>query len=141
MAISSIATRTSSLTTNVGIIQWRNGATGRVKTMEVALIQSAGTIQSFGWGVPAALASTPTDVTFLRDDPADPASLVISSITWTTGPSAPTTYKRRANTPATAGTGIIWTVPRGIVMAISTANTIHGISTMIANDVHIVVEE
>lgn len=139
--ISSIATRTTALTTNFPIIQWRNGATGRVKTMEVAVIQSAGTVQSFGWGVPAAAGTTPTDVTFLRDDPADPASLVISSIAWGTAPTAPTTYKRRANTPATAGTGIIWTVPRGIVMAISSSNTIHGISTMIANDVHIVVDE
>lgn len=139
--ISSIGVRTSSLTTNAGICQWRNGATGRVKTMEVGIVQAAATVQSFGLGVPAALAGTPTDVTFPRDDPADPASLVISSVAWVTAPTAPTVYKRRFNTAATVGVGIIWVFPRGYVMAISSAHVIHGITTMVANDVNVVVDE
>ena len=139
--ISSIAVRTSSLTTGNAIVQWYNGATGRVKTMEVGLIQASNVVQSFGLGVPAALAGTPTAVVFLRDDPADPASLVNSAIAWTTSPTAPTTYKRRSNTAATTGVGIIWVFPRGFTMAINSAHTIHGITTMVANDVHIVVDE
>lgn len=130
------------MTTNAAICQWRNGSAGRVKTMEVGITQVAATTAcSYGLGVPAALAGTPVDVVFQRDDPLDPASLVISSITWTTAPTAPTVYKRRYNSPAVAGVGVIWVFPRGYVMAISSAHVIHGITTMTANDISITVDE
>lgn len=141
MAISSIGVRTTNFTIAQASLQWRNGTTGRVKTMEISIIQATGTAQSLGFGIPAALAATPTDVTFLRDDVADPTSLVISSITWTTSPTAPTVFKRRWNSAATIGVGIIWTFPRGMAMAISSANVIWNISTAVASDINVIVDE
>lgn len=139
--ISSIGVRTISLTTNVGIVQWRNGPSGRVKTMEVSIISTTATGQSFGLGVPAALAANPVDVTFTRDDPGDPPSRVISSVDWVVGPTTPTTYKRRYTATNQVGVGIIWVIPRGFTMAISSAHVVHGISTMVTNDINIVVDE
>ena len=139
--ISSIGVRTISLTTNVGIVQWRNGPSGRVRTMEVSVINTAATVQRFGLGVPAALASNPVDVTFPRDDLADPPSRMICSVDWIAGPTAPAAYKRICNVANLVGVGIIWVIPRGYPMGVSSAHVIHGISTMVANDVNIVVDE
>lgn len=141
MAISSIGVRTTNLTITQASVQWRNGATGRVRTMEIGIIQATATAQSLGYGIPQALAVTPADVTFLRDDPADPASLVISTISWATSPTVPTAFKRRWNSAATVGVGIIWTFPRGMVMAISSANVIWNITAAVACDMNIVVDE
>ena len=141
MSLSSIGVRTSDVTISQASVQWRNGSTGRIRTMEVELIIGAGTTQSVGFGVPAALAITPADVTFPRDDPADPTSLVISSISYATSPTAPTVYKRRTNTNNVVGVGIIWTFPRGQVMAISSAAVLFNITAASIADVNIVVDE
>lgn len=141
MALSSIGVRTTNFTATQASLQWRNGSTGRVRTMEISIIQATGTAQSLGYGIPPVLAVTPADVTFLRDDPGDPASLVISTISWATSPTAPAAFSRRWNSAATIGVGIIWTFPRGRVMAISSANVIWNISTAVAADINIIVDE
>lgn len=141
MAISSIGVRTTNLTITQASLQWRNGATGRVRTMEIGIIQAAATAQSLGYGVPQALAITPVDVTFLRDDVGDPASLVISSLSWATSPTVPVTFKRRWNSAAAIGEGIIWTFPRGMVMAISSANVIWNVTAAQASDINVTVDE
>ena len=142
MAISSLALRTTVFTaTTFANTQWRNGATGRVKTMEVSYIQTSATAGQIGLGVPQALAGTPTDVLFQRDDPGDPASLCIGSIAFTTSPTVPLIYKRRWTGAATAGVGIIWTFPRALGMAISSANVLWNIATTAASDVNMVIDE
>ena len=141
MAISSIGVRTTNFPATQACLQWRNGSTGRVRTMEIGIIQATATAESLGYGIPQALGLTPVDVTFLRDDVGDPASEVISSLSFATSPTVPTAFKRRWNSAATIGVGIIWTFPRGMVMAISSANVIWNISTAVACDINVIVDE
>jgi hypothetical protein len=142
MSMSSLAVRTTNLTITQACSEWRNGATGRVRTMEVGIVQAAATAQSLGFGVPAALGITPTSpVTLLRDDVGDPASLVTHALAWATSPTVPAAFKRRWNSAATIGVGVIWTFPRGMVMAISSAHVIWNITAAQASDINIAVSE
>lgn len=140
MTIQSQGSRTSGVTianANYGIYP---PSTVRAALLEFGLIQVTGTAQSIGLGRPATLGTTSSPVLFQQDDPGDPASVVNGHITWSAQPTAPTIFHRRWNSAATIGVGIIWTFPRGLVIAASGAIVSWNITAAVAMDVNAVVD-
>lgn len=140
MAIQSQAARTSGLTianANFGIY---TPATVRAALLEYGMIQATGTVQSIGLGRPATLGTQTGPVLFQQDDPGDPASVVNGHITWSVQPTAPTIFHRRWNSAATVGVGVIWTFPRGLVIAASGAIVGWNITAAVAMDVNAVID-
>jgi hypothetical protein len=121
--IISLGVRTSGTASGSAAWEIRTGATpGRAKVLEIGFFLAAATASTFGLGRPAAIGVTPTSpVDFLPEDPSDvlATGVVQSALAWTTGPTAPTNFLRRISLPASVGTGVIWTFPKGIVIPVS----------------------
>jgi len=120
MAIYSLSRNSTVATSAAANEEVRTTATDRCKIMEVQIFLAAATASRYGIGRPAAIGVTPTSpVTVLAEDSADPAGTVTTAVAWATPPTVPTAFFRRIALPATIGTGIIFTFPRGISMAVS----------------------
>lgn len=142
MSLASVSVRTSNLTITQASAELRTTASVKARVLETSVIQATGTAQSLGFGRPAAQGVTPaTTSTFQRDDTADPACVTTLSLTWGTSPTAPTTYHRRWNSAATIGVGIVWTFPRGVIVPVSSSLVIFNITTAVACDVNIAIDE
>lgn len=140
MAIQSQAARTSGTTianANFGIY---TPATVRAALLEYSMIQVTGTAQSIGLGRPATLGTQSGAVLFQQDDPGDPDAVVNGHITWSAQPTAPTVYHRRWNSAATIGVGVVWTFPRGLIIAASSAVVGWNITAAVAMDVNAVLD-
>lgn len=140
MAIQSQAARTSGTTianANFGIYP---PSTVRAALLEYSMIQVTGTASSYGLGRPATIGTPSSPVLFQQDDPADAASVVNGHITWSAQPTAPTIFHRRWNSAATIGVGVVWTFPRGFVIAASGAVVGWNITATVALDVNAVVD-
>ena len=143
MAIFSLARRTTGVTSGTAGHELRSGANDRVAVLEVGVFLGAATASTYGIGRPAAIGVTPTSpVTLLPEDPANGTTAVSqSALAWATGPTAPTDFFRRIGLPATVGTGVIWTFPRGLVIAISSSLVLWNLATNGVVDVYHVVDE
>ncbi len=140
MTIQSQGARTSGTTianANFGIYP---PATVRAALLEFSAIQATATAQSLGLGRPATIGTPSGAVLFQQDDPGDPASVVNGHITWSAQPTAPTIFHRRWNSAATIGVGIVWTFPRGFLIAASGAVVFWNITTAVAMDVNAAVD-
>ena len=140
MTIQSMGARTSGTTianANFGIYP---PSTVRAALLEYSMIQVTGTAQSIGLGRPATI-GTPTTATLMQtDDPNDAASVVNTYLTWSAQPTAPTVFHRRWNSAATIGVGVVWTFPRGLVIAASGAVVGWNITAAVAMDVNCAVD-
>lgn len=142
MSLASVGVRSSNLTITQGSLELRTTASVKCRVLEVSIVQATATAMSLGFGRPGALGVTPgTTSTFQRDDSADPACVTTVAATWGTSPTAPTTYHRRWNSAATIGVGIIWTFPRGIVVPVSGAMVVFNITTAVAADICMAIDE
>ena len=111
--------------------------------MEIGISIVAATASIFGIGRPGAIGVTPTSPqTFLDEsDGNGPAGLTTSAVAWGTGPTVPTNFFRRVATPATIGSGVIWTFPRGLGLPISGSVVLWNIGTNSVADVWAVCDE
>jgi hypothetical protein len=142
MAIYSLANRTTSTTSAAACLEIRTTATDRPRLMELGITISAATASVFGLGRPAAIGTTPTTpVTVLAEDTGDPAGTITTALAWATAPTVPANFFRRVSLPATVGAGIIWTFPRGLVIAVSSSVVVWNITTNSLADIWIVVDE
>lgn len=142
MALYSIARRTTDVTTAHACIEIIAAATPRPKIMEIGIFLAAATASVFGLGRPDAAGDTPTGpIAVLAEDEGDPAGTTTTALAWATSPTAPTQYIRRIALPATIGTGVIWTFPRGLVIPVSGTIVIMNIGATGVADVYVVVEE
>ena len=142
MSLASVAVRTTNVTITNANQEIRTTAAVKARILELSLVQVTGTAQSQGLGRPAAQGVTPaTTSTFQRDDPADPACVTTTNLTWATSPTAPTIYHRRWNSAATIGVGIVWTFPRGLTLAVSASVVTFNITAAVAMDVSIAIDE
>jgi len=142
MAIYSLGVRTTNVTTANACFELRTAATDRARLLELGITLAAATASTFGFGRPAAIGVTPTSpVTWLAEDPAEPAGTAQTALAWATGPTIPAAFFRRLGLPATIGTGIIWTFPRGLALAISSSVILWNLSAMGASDVYVVGDE
>jgi hypothetical protein len=122
VATYSLRTRSTVTTSAAANTEVRSNGTARPRIMEAHSVIGAATASSYGFGRPAAIGVTPTSpVTVLAEDPADPAGTVQTAVAWGTGPTVPAAFLRAILFPATIGTGIIWTFPRGLVIALSSS--------------------
>ena len=121
----------------------RTAATpGRAKVLEIGFFLVAATASQIGLGRPAAIGITPTTpVNFLPEDPNDviASGVVQSSLAWATGPTVPTAFLRRISLPATIGTGVIWTFPKGITIPVSSSLILWNVGTNSLLDAYAVV--
>ncbi len=120
MAIYSLSQR--SIQTAAAHCAWEiiTAATKRPRILELGFSQVTAVAGTYGLGRPQAVGVTPTaPVTFLAEDPGDPAAVTTAAVAWGTEPTVPTGYFRRITCPATIGAGAIWTFPRGLYVPIS----------------------
>jgi len=142
MAIYALANRTTNTTTANATLEIRTTSTDRAYLLEIGIFLAAATASTFGLGRPAAIGVTPTTpVTVLPEDPANPTGTIQTALAWATGPTAPTAFLRRIALPATIGTGVIWTFPRGLVIPVSSSIVVWNLSTTRVADIYIVIDE
>ena len=142
MAIYSMASRTSNVTTAAANYEIRTTATDRPRVMEIgiSLVTAAATV--IGIGRPAAIGITPTSPqTVLAEDTGDPVGTVTTAMAWATGPTVPVNFLRRWSFPGTIGAGVILTFPRGLVIPISSSIVIWNILGGATLDVNVVIDE
>lgn len=141
--ICSFAGRTTNVTIGNATFEVRAGATGpRPRILEIGIFLAAATASVFGIGRPAAIGVTPTSPqTFLNEDPADGASLTKIAGAWVTGPTVPANFFRRIGLPATIGTGVIWTFPKGLVIPLNDSIVVWNISATGVADAYCVIDE
>lgn len=130
MAIYSIARRTTNTTSGQSAHSLITASTDKPRLMEAGIFMAAATASTYSLGRPAANGTTPTSpVAGLAEDPSDPAATVTSALAWTTSPTNPTNDMRRWASPATIGTGVIFTFPRGIAIAVSSNFVLQNLAT------------
>ena len=142
--IYSLGVRTVDGTITAPAWEIRTGATpGRAKLLEIGFFLVAATASQLGLGRPAAIGTTPTaPVDFLPEDPNDvlASGVIQSAVAWGGAPTVPTAFLRRISLPATIGTGVIWTFPKGITIPVSGGLVIWNISACSLLDAYAVIE-
>lgn len=142
MAIGSIGVRTQNFTITQACLEIRTTAAVRATILEMSIVQATATAQSLGLGRPQALGVTPgTTSTFQRDEPGAPACVTTTALTFGTSPTVPLVFHRRWNGSATIGVGIIWTFPRGLVIPVSSSLVVWNITTSVACDINVALDE
>jgi hypothetical protein len=142
MAIYSLANRTSATASAAAAKEVRTAAADRAAVLELGLTINAATASVFGLGRPAAIGVTPTSpVTVLAEDSGSPAGTVTTALAWATGPTVPANFFRRVSLPGTVGAGMIWTFPRGLIIAISASLVLWNLIITSVADVWVVVDE
>jgi len=142
MATYAIARRTTNTTSGAAAHTIYTTSTDRAAVLEAGIFMGAATASTYSLGRPAAAGVTPTSpVLLLAEDPASPAATVNSALAWGTSPTNPTNDLRRWASPATIGTGVIFTFPRGLLIAISSNFVLQNLATNGVVDSYFVVDE
>lgn len=139
--IYSIAQRSAAGTTAVAAQTILTGA-NRIALLEAGVFLGAATASTFGLGKPAANGITATaQALFQAEDPNAIASVTNGVTTWTTSPTNPTIAHRRISLPATIGTGVIWTFPRGVLVPINANYVLQNLATNGVADSYFAIDE
>lgn len=142
MAIYSLGNRTSNTTSGAAALEIRTAAADACAVLEIGIFLAAGTASTYGIGRPAARGVTPTSpITVLPEDGNAPPGTVQTALAWGTGPTVPVNFLRRSSFPATVGSGIIFTFPRGLLIPISSSLVLWNLATNGVVDVYIVIDE
>lgn len=118
MAIYSQGVNTVITTTTSPSLDIKASSVNAPKLMEYAINLAAATASTYGLGRPGndgSVAQT-SPVLFQAENPGDPAANTGSAVAWTTAPTVPSVFLRRVALPASIGSGVIWTFPRGLTM-------------------------
>lgn len=142
MAIYSLGNRTTNVTTGNATIELRTAATDACAVLEIGIFLGAATASTFGIGRPAARGITPTSpITVLAEDGNAPAGTAQTALAWGTGPTVPVNFFRRCSFPATIGSGVIFTFPRGLIVPINSSLVVWNLATNGVADIYFVVDE
>lgn len=142
MAVYSIARRTTNVTSGQSAHTIYTASTDRAALLEAGIFMGAATASTYSLGRPAAAGITPTSpVLLLAEDAGGPAATVNSALAWSTSPTSPTNDLRRWASPATIGTGVIFTFPRGVIIAVSANFVLQNLATNGVVDSYFVVDE
>jgi hypothetical protein len=143
MAIYSLSLATT-VTTN-GAPSWdcKASATNEPAIMELGAINGAATACTYVYGRSGNTSTQTSAVLLQAEDEGRPAALTGCAVAWSTAPTIPTQAFRRAYLPATVGAGVIFTFPRGIVLASSGASLVqwNGAASSALVAVHVVADE
>jgi hypothetical protein len=142
MSISSLALRTGNFTSAQANVEVRSVAAVAPKLIELSfIVQGTGTAQSIGVGTPAARGVTPVNTLFQRDNPTDPVSTTNGALAWATSPTSPNIFIRRWACGAVSGVGVVWVFPRGLVIPVSSSIVCWNITTTVAADINMIIDE
>lgn len=124
-------------------MDFKASSTNQPRVLELGIMLGAGTASSYGIGRSA---NTPTQTgttAVIPENPNDPAGQTTGAVTWSTAPTVPAAFFRRGSLSANVGAGIIWTFPRGLILAAAGPSlTVWNITANSANtNVWIVVDE
>ena len=142
--IYSLGIRTSNVTIANPSWEIRTGATpGRAKLLEIGFFLVDATASVIGLGRPAAIGTVPTAPDdFIPEDPNDviASGVLQSALAWGGNPTVPADFFRRIALPATIGTGVIWTFPKGITIPVSSSLVLWNITANSLLDAYAVLE-
>jgi hypothetical protein len=143
MAIYSIGRRTTGTTSGQAAFDVVAGANVVPRLLEVGLFLGAATASTYGLNRPTANGTRTSPVALLLESEVGttPASECDSALAWSVQPTFATDDLRRISLPATIGTGVIWTFPKGIAMAVSTGLALVNRATDGVIDAYCVVDE
>jgi len=142
MAYYTIARRTTNVTSGQSAHTIYTTTTDRAAILEAGIFMAAATASLFSLGRPAAAGITPTSpVLLLAEDPAVPAATTNSALAWGTSPTSPTTDLRKWSSSAQIGQGVIFTFPRGMIIAVSSSFVLQNLATNGVVDSHFVIDE
>jgi hypothetical protein len=120
MARYSIATTKTTGAAAGLVVQLRAGAARDVRVFEVGVSTSTAVAGTVGLIRPTAVGATFTSTgTGQPHDNISGAGVAVVDTAATTPPTIGTTYLRQFSFPATAGSGVIWTFPEGLVIPTS----------------------
>ena len=118
--------QTSTVTTSGNAAADIATSTGvRPRLMEWDLFLNAATASSFSLRRTTTLGTRTTPTALVPEDPGDPTlsgiTLVDMAVAFSAEPAEVTAKLASIGLPATIGTGVIWTFPRGIAIAVSSS--------------------
>ena len=122
MALYRLAQTSTSTTSGNAAADICNTSTGiRPRLMEYDLFINAATASSFSLRRTTAIGTRTTPTALVPEDPSDNAltgiTLVDQAVAFSAEPTEVTAKLASIGLPATIGTGVIWTFPRGITIA------------------------
>jgi hypothetical protein len=131
MAIYSLAQRTISTSAAAATWEIRTTASLRSQILEIGLSQVTAVGGGYAIGRPSSLGLSPTTPqTFIAEDAGEPVGNTVACVAWaSTVPGVPANFFRRVFCPATIGAGVIWTFPRGLIIAVSSSLVLWVIAT------------
>jgi hypothetical protein len=142
MAIYSLALNSTVTTTGAAAWDIKAASTNRPAVMEVSVNLGAATASTYGLGRAGNTPTQTSPVLVQAEDPGDPAGISGCAVAWSVAPTVPTQHARRISLPATIGSGVIWTFPRGFVLATSASLLLWNLATNSASvNIHVVVDE
>lgn len=139
MALYSISQRSTSTTSGNAASDMATSTGVRPRLMEMDLFNAAATASTFSLRRTSALGTRTTPTALLGEDPGDPVltgiTLVDSAVAFSVEPTELATKLRGVSFAANIGSGIIWTFPRGLPLAISLSFVIiHDATNSAAHD-------
>lgn len=117
MAIYSLGLNTTVTTTGAAAMDLRASAANSPRIMEVGLNLGAATASTYGLGRSGNTPTQTSPVLVQAENPGDPAGVSGCAVAWSVAPTVPSQFLRRVALPATVGAGVIWTFPRGLILA------------------------
>jgi len=142
MSLYSLSLNTTVTTTGAAAMDAKAASTNRPAIMEVSINLGAATASTYGLGRAGNTPTQTSPVLVQAEDPGDPAGVTGMAVAWSVAPTIPSQFFRRIALPNTIGSGIIWTFPRGLILAASASMLIWNLATNSANtNVHWVVDE
>jgi len=142
MALYSLGRLTTNTTQNNVGFDIACGSGVRGKIMEIGCFNQTAAAAIWSLNRPTAVGTRTTPVALIAEDPADPAQTDIdSAIAFSVQPTLATNEFRRMATTATIGAGIVWTFPRGLVIAASgSIAVVDRAATVVAFNSYVVVD-
>lgn len=124
MAIYSLSLRTT--VTTIAAASWcaLSPSTNEAAVMELRWVNGAATASVIGVGRSANTPALTGGVAFLAEDEGRPTGVTQAAVAFGTAPTVPTNFFRRASIAAVIGVGIVYTFPRGLVLAAAGAGLV-----------------
>lgn len=143
MAIYSLSLRSTVTTISAASYAALSPATNEAAVMEYGFFNGAATANVVGLGRSANVPTLTGGVAFLAEDEGRPTGLTQAAVAFGTAPTVPTQFFRRFSTAALIGAAVVFTFPRGVVLAAGGAAftnwNITANSAVV--DIHMVVDE
>lgn len=129
MAIYSLSLNTTVTTTGAAAMDAKSTSANSPRIMEVGINLLTATASTYALGRSGNVPTQTSPILLQAENPNDPAAQTGCAVAWSVAPTVPAQFFRRMSLPATAGTGVIWTFPRGLILAITSSMLIWNLAT------------